>query len=140
MSARLKSRFTVYQFLVRLRGFKPTIWRRLRVADCTLGELHRVIQACFRIPAAEPFRFVRRDRRAGKAGLRRPCCARATSPIKASGGQKSNRQQTDVAEFVRIPKVAWGVVDFGPAGAVAACPCPASSRNSTPREKIFRNS
>jgi hypothetical protein len=72
MSARLKSRFTVYQFLVRLRGFKPTIWRRLRVADGTLSELHRAIQVSFGIPAAEPFRFVRRGRGAGKSGVPLP--------------------------------------------------------------------
>lgn len=29
MSERSKSRFAVYQFLVRLRGFTPTIWRQL---------------------------------------------------------------------------------------------------------------
>jgi len=73
MSVRLNSRFTVCQFLVRLRGFKPAIWRRPRVADCTLAELHRVIQACVGIPAVEPFRFARRDRRAGTVGVPSPC-------------------------------------------------------------------
>jgi hypothetical protein len=84
MSARLKSRFTVYQFLVRLRAFKPTIWRRLRVADCTLSELHRVIQVSFGIPAAEPFRFVRRGRGARKAGVSHHLAPRRRTPARCA--------------------------------------------------------
>lgn len=70
MSQRLKSRFTVYQFLVRLRGFRPTIWRRLRVADCTLDGLHDAIQVTFGLPVGEPFEFIRREPEWDRAGER----------------------------------------------------------------------
>ena len=34
----------IYQFKVTLRSSKPPIWRRFQVPDCTLGELHEVLQ------------------------------------------------------------------------------------------------
>jgi hypothetical protein len=33
-----------YQFKITLMETKPPIWRRIQVADCTLGALHKVIQ------------------------------------------------------------------------------------------------
>ena len=34
----------IYQFKVTLKGSHPPIWRRIQVPDCTLGELHEVLQ------------------------------------------------------------------------------------------------
>src|SRR5271157_4514977 len=34
----------IYQFKVTLRESHPPIWRRIQVPDCTLGELHEVLQ------------------------------------------------------------------------------------------------
>ena len=34
----------VYQFKVTLKESHPPIWRRIQVPDCTLGELHEVLQ------------------------------------------------------------------------------------------------
>ncbi len=34
----------IYQFKITLRGFKPSIWRRIQVEDCLLDELHVHIQ------------------------------------------------------------------------------------------------
>ena len=34
----------VYQFKISLRDFKPLIWRRIQVQDCTLDKLHEYIQ------------------------------------------------------------------------------------------------
>jgi len=34
----------IYQFKVTLKGSSPAIWRRIQVPDCTLGELHEVLQ------------------------------------------------------------------------------------------------
>ena len=34
----------IYQFKVTLKDIKPPVWRRVQVPDCTLGELHEVIQ------------------------------------------------------------------------------------------------
>ncbi len=34
----------IYQFKVTLKDIKPPIWRRFQVRDCTLGELHEVLQ------------------------------------------------------------------------------------------------
>lgn len=36
---------TAFQLKITLDGSKPPIWRRVQVADCTLGELHEVVQA-----------------------------------------------------------------------------------------------
>ena len=35
----------IYQFKVVLKDSNPPIWRRIQVPDCTLGELHQVLQA-----------------------------------------------------------------------------------------------
>src|SRR3954453_8410774 len=35
---------TVFQAKITLRGIDPPIWRRIQTRDCTLGELHEVIQ------------------------------------------------------------------------------------------------
>ncbi len=34
----------IYQFKVNLKESHPPIWRRIQVPDCTLGELHEVLQ------------------------------------------------------------------------------------------------
>lgn len=36
-----------YQFKLTLQNVEPPVWRRIRVADCTLGKLHSYIQAAF---------------------------------------------------------------------------------------------
>ena len=35
---------TVYQIKIALLGTQPPVWRRIQVPDCTLGDLHEVIQ------------------------------------------------------------------------------------------------
>lgn len=35
---------TVYQLKITLLGFKPVIWRRIQVLDCTLDQLHEHVQ------------------------------------------------------------------------------------------------
>jgi hypothetical protein len=35
---------TVFQIKITLRGIDPPIWRRIQTMDCTLGELHEIIQ------------------------------------------------------------------------------------------------
>ena len=35
---------TVFQVKITLRGIDPPIWRRIQTMDCTLGELHEIIQ------------------------------------------------------------------------------------------------
>ena len=34
----------VYQLKITLNGIKPPIWRRVQTQDCTLDQLHRIIQ------------------------------------------------------------------------------------------------
>jgi hypothetical protein len=34
----------LFQFKITLAGMKPPIWRRIQVRDCTLGDLHKMIQ------------------------------------------------------------------------------------------------
>lgn len=36
---------TVYQFKITLVGYKPDIWRRIQTLDCTLDDLHWIVQA-----------------------------------------------------------------------------------------------
>ncbi|MEW4568360.1 plasmid pRiA4b ORF-3 family protein [Tautonia sp. JC769] len=56
---------TVYQLKVTLRGSRPPIWRRIRVPDCTLGELHEVIQVVMGWEDAHLHEFVVRGERYG---------------------------------------------------------------------------
>ena len=37
---------TVYQLKITLNDVSPPVWRRVQVADCSLAELHDIIQAC----------------------------------------------------------------------------------------------
>lgn len=59
MSLRLKPRFSVYQFSIHLRGFQPTVWRRVQLKDCLLIDLHRAILAAFGVEDEHNFRFSR---------------------------------------------------------------------------------
>jgi hypothetical protein len=59
MSLRLKSRFSVYQFSVSLRGYRPAIWRRIQVKDCLLLDLHQIILAALGFEGEHTFRFSR---------------------------------------------------------------------------------
>jgi len=76
MSERLKARLTVYQFLVRLRGFTPAIWRRLRLTDCKLQAMHEAIQLAFGFSGGLPFEFLPHDFATEETGsARRPISA-----------------------------------------------------------------
>ena len=42
--ARIRASGRLYQFKITLKDFKPPIWRRIQVKDCTLDKLHEHIQ------------------------------------------------------------------------------------------------
>jgi len=44
--AKAKGPGVVYQLKITLRDIKPPIWRRVQVKDCTLNQLHDLIQTC----------------------------------------------------------------------------------------------
>jgi hypothetical protein len=44
--AKAKGPATVYQLKITLRDVKPPVWRRVEVKDCSLADLHDVIQIC----------------------------------------------------------------------------------------------
>jgi hypothetical protein len=44
--AKAKEPGVVYQLKITLRDIKPPIWRRVQVKDCTLSQLHNIIQTC----------------------------------------------------------------------------------------------
>ncbi len=44
--AKAKASGIVYQLKITLRDIKPPIWRRVQVKDCTLNQLHDIIQTC----------------------------------------------------------------------------------------------
>jgi hypothetical protein len=48
----------VYQFKVTLKDSQPPIWRRIQVPDCTLGELHEVLQVAMGWEDAHLHQFV----------------------------------------------------------------------------------
>jgi hypothetical protein len=52
-------RFSVYQLSIGVRGYRPTIWRRVQVKDCLVGELHEIIFAAFGFKGDQSFRFCR---------------------------------------------------------------------------------
>jgi hypothetical protein len=40
----MQSNDVIFQLKITLKGIKPAIWRQIQIPDCTLGELHNVIQ------------------------------------------------------------------------------------------------
>jgi hypothetical protein len=44
--AKSKAASLVYQLKITLRDIKPPVWRRVQVKDCTLAQLHDIIQTC----------------------------------------------------------------------------------------------
>ena len=44
--AKAKAPGIVYQLKITLRDIKPPVWRRVQVKDCTLNQLHDIIQTC----------------------------------------------------------------------------------------------
>lgn len=44
--AKKKTSDVVYQLKIALRDIKPPVWRRVQLEDCTLYELHHIIQIC----------------------------------------------------------------------------------------------
>jgi hypothetical protein len=44
--AKAKGPGVVYQLKITLRDIKPPVWRRVQVKDCTLSQLHDLIQTC----------------------------------------------------------------------------------------------
>jgi hypothetical protein len=44
--AKTKGPGVIYQLKIALQYIRPPIWRRVQVKDCTLGELHEIIQTC----------------------------------------------------------------------------------------------
>jgi hypothetical protein len=44
---RKPTKSTIYQLKILLEGIKPQIWRRVQVKDCTLANLHEIIQIAF---------------------------------------------------------------------------------------------
>ena len=44
--AKSKEPAQVYQLKISLPEIRPPVWRRVRVTDCTLATLHRIIQRC----------------------------------------------------------------------------------------------
>jgi hypothetical protein len=53
---------SIYQFKVTLQGSNPRIWRRIQVADCTLGKLHEILQVVMGWKDLRPHRFMLRGR------------------------------------------------------------------------------
>src|SRR5262249_12101053 len=48
---------TVFQIKITLRGIDPPIWRRIQTMDCTLGELHGIIQVAMGWEFEHLYRF-----------------------------------------------------------------------------------
>jgi hypothetical protein len=44
--AKAKGPGVVYQLKITLRDIKPPVWRRVQIKDCTLSQLHDIIQTC----------------------------------------------------------------------------------------------
>ncbi len=44
--AKKKEAGVVYQLKITLRDIKPPVWRRVQVKDCTLAQLHDILQTC----------------------------------------------------------------------------------------------
>jgi len=49
---------TVFQIKVTLMGIDPLVWRRIQTQDCTLDELHDLLQVTMGWEFAHPYRFI----------------------------------------------------------------------------------
>ena len=49
---------TVFQIKVTLMGIAPLIWRRIQTQDCTLVELHDLLQVTMGWEFEHPYRFI----------------------------------------------------------------------------------
>jgi hypothetical protein len=47
----------IYQIKITLEGIHPPIWRRIHVSDCSLDDLHDIIQVCFAWGDCHPHAF-----------------------------------------------------------------------------------
>ena len=52
-----KKASTIYQIKMTLKGIDPPIWRRIHTPDCTLEELHEIIQVTMGWEFEHPYRF-----------------------------------------------------------------------------------
>jgi hypothetical protein len=48
---------TIFQIKMNLKGIDPAIWRRIHTPDCTLEELHEIIQVTMGWESEHPYRF-----------------------------------------------------------------------------------
>jgi hypothetical protein len=59
----------VYQFKITLVDTQPPVWRRIQVPDCTLGDLHEVIQTVMGWQHSHMHQFIINDEYYGEADL-----------------------------------------------------------------------
>jgi hypothetical protein len=60
---------TVYQIKITLVDTQPPVWRRIQVPDCTLGDLHEVIQTVMGWQHSHMHQFIINDEYYGEADL-----------------------------------------------------------------------
>jgi hypothetical protein len=53
-----KKTYTVFQVKITLKGNSPPVWRRIHTPDCTLEELHEIIQVTMGWECEHPYRFI----------------------------------------------------------------------------------
>ena len=59
----------VYRLKITLKDIEPTVWRRVEVADCSLYELHHVIQRIMEWDGSHLWLFTIRDERYGDPSM-----------------------------------------------------------------------
>ena len=64
-----EARSQVYQFKITLMDTQPPVWRRNQVPDCTLGDLHEVIQTVMGWQHSHMHQFIINDEYYGEADL-----------------------------------------------------------------------
>src|SRR5271157_3708101 len=62
-----EARSQVYQFKITLVDTQPPVWRRIQVPDCTLGDLHEVIQTVMGWQHSHMHQFIINDEYYGEA-------------------------------------------------------------------------
>jgi hypothetical protein len=96
--AKLTPASTVYRLKIALEVITPQIWRRVEVTDCTLGDLHEVIQRCMPWYGDHLWDFV-----AGRSRF---------SPAPEEGGRLGMDGATSAYEIRLSELVAAGVKHF----------------------------
>jgi hypothetical protein len=93
---------SIYQFKITLKGSDPPIWRRIQVADCTLGKLHEILQVVMGWKDRHQHRFMIRGK------LYRPL----EPEDHLWGSERYDEDLNSLSHLIAIGRRSWFTYDY----------------------------